>query len=105
MRIEAYDVDGKELNILIAGDRRYDYIEQAQLENIDILVASHHGGAFCWSKRGILPTAKNEETSIIIYSCGRGNTHKHPSKVSEYYVAEIGSKHTSPAKIVILKFL
>ncbi len=95
MRIEAHDFNGKELNILIAGDQRYDYIDQSQLENLDILVASHHGGEFCWSKRGMVPIAKSKETSIVIYSYGRANTHKHPSKVSEYNAADWQQVHST----------
>lgn len=83
VRIEAYNSDGKDLNILIAGDQRYDYIEKSQLKELDILVASHHGGTYCWSTRGCIPDARNEN-STVIYCYGNGNTHGHPSKTSDY---------------------
>lgn len=95
MRIEAHDVNRENLNILIAGDQRYDYVDKAQLNDIDILVASHHGGTFCWSTSGTVPTAKNHPNSIIIYSYGEGNTHDHPSKVGDYKTANWLKTHST----------
>ncbi|WP_026395915.1 hypothetical protein [Acetobacterium malicum] len=77
LRIQAQDFEGKEINILIAGDQDYDYVIQKQLDNLDILVASHHGSNHCWSTRGCVPTAKKVETSTIIYSYGNGLTYHH----------------------------
>lgn len=93
MRIQTHDVNGEELNILIAGDQRYDYVEQAQLNDLDILVASHHGGTFCWSTRGIIPMARNPITSVAIYSYGLDNTHHHPSKLTDYNAADWQQAH------------
>lgn len=69
--------------ILVSGDQDYDYQEKERLINVDILVACHHGGEYCWSKNGKPPTPVNS-CSEIIYSYGQGNTHQHPSKVIDY---------------------
>lgn len=77
-------VDGQDCNILVAGDQEYDYIEQPQLDDLDILVASHHGGGFSWSKKDAPPTARKGGLSTVIYSYGAGNTYNHPTKCQEY---------------------
>lgn len=93
LRLECKDENLNELNILIAGDQRYDYIDDKYLQNINILVASHHGGEYSWSSRKLvkndIPTSKSCDESTIIYSYGLGgasqpNTHNHPSKISDY---------------------
>lgn len=93
LRLECQDKESKDLNILIVGDQRYDYIDNRYLNNINILVASHHGGEYSRSRRKSvkddIPISKNEDESIIIYSYGLGdkgepNTHSHPSKTREY---------------------
>lgn len=72
--------------ILVPGDQNYDYIEPSVLKDIDILVASHHGGNYSWSCRlGVekdLPDANID--SPIIYSSGEHNTYNHPSKKNDY---------------------
>lgn len=60
LRLQGSDSQGEELNIFMAGDQRYDYVEKNQMDNLDILVASHHGGAFCWSTKGVTPPAKKQ---------------------------------------------
>lgn len=94
LRIQAHDTNGKELNILIAGDQSYDYVVQNQLDDLDILVASHHGGEYCWSTHGCVPTARNIETSTIIYSYGDGNTYHHPDKEDYIKANWIQEYHT-----------
>lgn len=76
--------DGRDCNILVAGDQEYDYIEQPQLDDLDILVASHHGGEFSWSKKDAPPTARKGGFSTVIYSYGADNTYYHPTKRLEY---------------------
>jgi hypothetical protein len=95
-RINAHDGNGNELNILVAGDQRYDYVDNSQFKDLDVLVASHHGGIFCWSKKGTIPKSRDGKTALIIYSYGKKNTHKHPSKTKEYIAADwVKSHHTS----------
>ncbi|MPL67827.1 hypothetical protein SDC9_13530 [bioreactor metagenome] len=91
LRLEVHDTEGNALNILIAGDQRYDYVDHAQFQDLDILVASHHGGTYCWSVHGRVPTAKSM-SSIVIYSYGRGNTYHHPN-TADYSVANWGQNH------------
>lgn len=86
LRIHAQDRSGEELNILIAGDQRYDYVDQRQLADLDILVASHHGGKYCWSTHSRVPLARKVGISTVIYSYGDGNTWKHPD-VGDYLKA------------------
>ncbi|WP_312060877.1 hypothetical protein [Anaerotignum sp.] len=93
LRIQGKNSQGEELNILMAGDQRYDYVEINQMQDLDILVASHHGGTFCWSTKGAVPIAKNKMNSVAIYSYGLDNTHGHPSKLSEYRNANWLKEH------------
>ncbi len=94
-RINAKDGKGKELNILVAGDQQYDYVDDSQFKDLDVLVASHHGGIFCWSKKGTIPKSRDSKTALIIYSYGIGNTYGHPSKIKEYRIANwVKSHHT-----------
>lgn len=83
MRIEAKDCNGKPINIFIPGDQSYDYIDDTQLKDLDILVATHHGGKYNWSKKCKIPVGRNEY-SIIIYCYGEDNSHGHPSKLKDY---------------------
>lgn len=78
-----FRLETSDLNILVAGDQLYDYISDSQLKDLDILVASHHGGSYKWSKSDIPPNPKNHN-SIIIYSYGAGNSYNHPSECQDY---------------------
>jgi len=95
VRIEGFKSNKEKLNILIPGDQRYDYIKHSQLEDLHILVASHHGGSYCWSTRGAVPAA-TDGNSIIIYSYGKNNTYSHPNKRNIYRMAGwLKEHHTS----------
>lgn len=78
--------------ILVSGDQDYDYQDMAKLTNVDILVACHHGGEYCWSVKGKLPTPVSSDSKII-YSYGQGNTYHHPSKNSDYSAAGWNNRH------------
>lgn len=82
------NLEEEKVDILLTGDQRYDYIEDKYLKDIDILVASHHGGSYSWSTRKNvceeLPINLSGENSIIIYSYGKNNTYGHPSTVKQY---------------------
>lgn len=93
LRLEAHDAKGNDLNILIAGDQMYDYIDAAQLRNLDLLVASHHGGAYCWSTHGCVPNPRNSKPSTVIYGYGTGNTYGHPSNTADYAAANWNQAH------------
>lgn len=98
LKLELYSEGGDKVNILVPGDQRYDYIEDDDLKEIDVLVASHHGGEYSWSKRGNvdddIPT--NTKQGIIIYSYGKGNEHGHPSKESDYSKKGWSDVHRTP---------
>lgn len=81
--VNATDITGKKYKILIEGDQDYDYIINNFLDNINCLVACHHGGRYSWTTRAKLPYPDTNDNHII-YSYGEDNTYKHPSKVSEY---------------------
>lgn len=78
LRLEGLDIKRRELNILIAGDQRYDFISKAQLSDLNILIACHHGGDCCQSNKGYVPVASSVLSSTVIYSYGKNNTYKHP---------------------------
>lgn len=80
---EKLDSIEKPIRITVSGDQDYDYQDEKRYQNSNILVACHHGGKNCWSKKftGIKPA---DEASIIIYSYGVGNLYHHPSKTCQY---------------------
>lgn len=69
--------------ITVAGDQDYDYQDSTKYADTDTLVACHHGGKYCWSKRyaGITP---HDDNSVVVYSYGIHNTHGHPSMTADY---------------------
>lgn len=84
-RLFVYDTIRQEnISILIAGDQDYDYVIDKQLKNLDILVATHHGGEYSWTTRCILPKPRDSNVSVIIYSYGKQNKNNHPSKEIDY---------------------
>lgn len=93
IRLEVKDEFGNDKNILISGDQRYDYMKAKYKKDLDILVASHHGGTYTWSNRKNafkdIPIPRSED-SIIVYSYGNNNEYEHPSKESDY--SKIGWK-------------
>lgn len=106
-RIEGKDEFDNSTNILVAGDQSYDYIATSQLSDIDILVASHHGGSYCWSVAGNIPSPKVKYNGKLIYSCGINNRHKHPSKTSDYKTAGWMHEHNTSKQgeyKVVVKF-
>ena len=93
LRLNVCDTHGRELNILVSGDQMYDYIDNTLLDNLSILVASHHGGSYSWSGAGRVPNAGNPVDSIVIYSYGIGNSHGHPSTTGDYVAANWNRDH------------
>lgn len=76
----------KSCKILICGDQDYDYLEQNYMQELDVLVACHHGGEYSWTSKAKLPSpSPNYER--IIYSYGKNNTYNHPSNVKKYELA------------------
>lgn len=105
LRLEAKNENGQEINILIPGDQQYDYIDNAFLSNIDILVASHHGGKYSWSRRcnvfNDIPLPRNRDSSLIIYSYGMNgsipNSYNHPSETKDYRLRNWVNVHNTPS--------
>lgn len=75
--------NGEELAILVEGDQDYDYVENSFLENVDILVACHHGGKYSWTVHSALPHPRSDD-SCVIYSYGINNSYGHPSRRNEH---------------------
>ena len=71
----------KKNRILVSGDQMYKNHIQDFLINVNILVASHHGGDY--GSQGSLPKSNNEK-NCVIYSYGKCNNYKHPSKTHDY---------------------
>ncbi|MDR7856817.1 MBL fold metallo-hydrolase [Tissierella sp.] len=98
MRLKLYSSENKEVNILVSGDQRYDYMPDKYLKGIDILVASHHGGEYSWSCRGNVHDDIPDSTRLgkIIYSYGKDNTYEHPSKDCSYHKKGWTNEHRTP---------
>ena len=72
------------INVLVAGDQEYDYMNITKDESFDYLIASHHGGTYTSNIKKIdIPKPKNSDSKVI-FSFGLGNTYKHPSKLNDY---------------------
>lgn len=84
--------DGMEYKILVSGDQDYDYQDSGYLNDINLLVACHHGGKYSWSKKTIVPKPNAAENRIV-YSYGQGNTHGHPSMVQDYSMSGWKTEH------------
>lgn len=70
-------------NILVSGDQMYNSVPTFQKKDIDILVASHHGGDYSETNTMMdIPNASGE--GELIYSYGEGNRYSHPSHVPDY---------------------
>jgi len=72
--------------ILVPGDQRYNHIDPSAVQNLHVLVATHHGGEHCAST---IPSPMTSGISQVVYSYGLGsdgrcNTHKHPSHKKDY---------------------
>ena len=67
--------------ILVSGDQMYKNHIPNFLIDVNILVACHHGGDY--GSPGAVPSSNNEK-NCVIYSYGKGNKYKHPSKTYEY---------------------
>ena len=83
---------GDNCYVVVSGDQDYDYQETNRLTNIDILVACHHGGKYCWSKKGNVPSTLNKNSEIV-YSYGQNNTYNHPSQKAVYHAAGWKKSH------------
>lgn len=93
-------------NILIMGDQNYDCVSDlTQFVDIDILVATHHGGIYSAKKHNCIP--HNTKDGIVIYSYGVNNSYSHPSKVCDYQNENWTKCHRTPngdfVKIINLK--
>lgn len=83
------------IRILIAGDQDYDYVDRSLLINIDVLVASHHGGNYCWSLQGTVPSASNIKSEVIFSYENAGNNYGDPTKIKDYQNAGWKEHHTN----------
>ncbi len=81
--VEAKDESNNNCKILIVGDQDYDYITNNTLQNINVLVACHHGGKYSWTTDSNLPSP-NRCNNEIIYSYGYGNSYNHPSHMDQH---------------------
>lgn len=86
---------GKEYKIVVSGDQDYDYQNPCFLDDVNLLVACHHGGKYSWSKKAEIPKPHSEE-NIIVYSYGENNSYGHPSKCGEYKKRGWNIEHRTP---------
>lgn len=81
--VDAQDECDNNCKILIEGDQDYDYVENAFLVDVNILVACHHGGNYSWTVHSDLPHPIIDNNRIV-YSYGHLNTHHHPSRTAQH---------------------
>lgn len=114
-----YKNDEKEIKILNSGDQEYHYISDGlnntkEFKDIDVLVASHHGGqydekdyrkgydcstyntcnmscenknkSYCWAYGSYMDRIPKpkDSKSIVIYSAGNHRRYNHPSRKMDY---------------------
>lgn len=77
---------------LLPGDNRYKFITMVisdEIDKLDGLVASHHGGKYYErheenDPRKVNAIPYNENKGKIVYSAGDPNSHNHPSHKQDY---------------------
>lgn len=110
LEIESVD-DNKNNGIkrfLLTGDNRYDVLPSHALRDIDVLLATHHGGTYddvCNATN--IPI--NTRDGLIVYSYGKdeqfqpyNNSHKHPSYRLHYQNAGWRNEKNTPSGNCIL---
>ncbi len=93
--VDARDESNNNCKILIEADQDYDYVENAFLSDVNILVACHHGGKYSWTIKSDLPHPVIEN-NCIIYSYGDCNSHGHPNYVTQYQRLGWTIEHHTP---------
>ena len=88
--ILCFNKNNNKIKIVVPGDQYYDKIDENHLADIDILVATHHGGKPISNTANIsefiLNNKGNTKDMTIVYSYGRDNSHKHPIKDQYTYL-------------------
>jgi len=72
-------------NILVAGDQVYSNIDKEYKEDLDVLIASHHGGTYSKTTRQNyteIPFAN--ENAVVVYSANNTPKYFHPSYTDDY---------------------
>lgn len=95
MYLHGKDSEGNSRNIAISGDQYYDCQPQTQLQELHLLVACHHGGKYSRSSH-CSPPAPANKSGRVVYSYGKGNSYKHPSKTKEYELAGWNDRVDTP---------
>lgn len=93
--VDAQDESDSNCKILIEGDQDYDYVENAFLVDVNILVACHHGGDYSWTVHSDLPNPIIDN-NCIVYSYGDMNTHHHPSRTAKHQEKGWTNEHCTP---------
>ena len=78
--------------ISVSGDQEYDYQDNNYINDINLLVACHHGGDYSWSKKATVPKPNAFENEIV-YSYGEDNTYNHHTKIGDYKNQGWNSEH------------
>jgi len=111
-QLNKLDEEGNEviLRYLLPGDNRYEYIANRYFDDLDWLVATHHGGVYFEGKLNCpnsIPT--NTKKGKIVYSYGKhmkffpyNNSHKHPSFIQDYVKAGWNEELNTPDGTQIL---
>ena len=86
--------DGKNYKIVVSGDQYYDYQDDKYLDDINLLVACHHGGKYSGAKTTQVPGPNSENE--IVYSYGKNNTYNHPMHAKRYSDKGWHKEHRTP---------
>lgn len=94
-KLELINDKGEEKNILIPGDQIYEKINNIYLENLDILVASHHGGEYFIKTNNNLFIPLAKENSIVVYSANNTKPYFHPTYKKDYISRNWNKEHVT----------
>lgn len=86
--------NGEDCKIVVSGDQYYDYQDYSYLNDINLLVACHHGGKYSDTKTTTVPSPNSKNK--IVYSYGSKNTYKHPSYTKTYVSNGWNTEHHMP---------
>lgn len=86
--------DGKDYKIVVSGDQYYDYQDNKYLDDINLLVACHHGGKYSDAKTTQIPVPNSENE--VVYSYGKNNTYNHPMHAKRYSDKGWNKEHHTP---------
>lgn len=95
--LKLLDEKNTKKNILVSGDQRYSCIDNRYKVNIEILVASHHGGEYYKNKKvdNYKEIPIGSDKAIVVYSANNTPKYCHPSHKTDYIKRKWTKEHTT----------